>query len=110
MSEFFIESREHDEVRCEVHARIPADLRYFEGHFAGDPIVPGIAQLLPLVWNEARLAWPDLPLPREIKRLKFLEALRPDDSLAVTMERKAGKLSFEISKAGRRCTRGILLF
>lgn len=110
MSEFSIESRIHDETRCEVRVRIPADLRYFEGHFVGDPIVPGIAQLLPLVWNEARLAWPDLPAPREIKRLKFLDALRPDDEVALTMERKPGKLSFEISKGGQRCTRGTLIF
>ena len=110
MSEFSIESREHDDVRCEVHARIPTDLRYFEGHFVGDPIVPGIAQLLALVWDEAKLAWPDLPAPREIKRLKFLDALRPGDVLTVTMERKPGKLSFEIRKGSQRRTRGTLIF
>ena len=65
-------------MQCAIRVRVPADLSYFEGHFEGDPIVPGIAQLLALVWDQAKIAWPDLPAPREVKRLKFLDALRPE--------------------------------
>jgi len=110
VSDFVIESREHDDTTCTIRARVPRDLRYFEGHFEGDPIVPGIAQLLPLVWDQAKLVWPDLPAPREVKRLKFLDALRPDDALSITLERKPGKLTFEITKGVTRCTRGTLVF
>lgn len=110
MSEFVIESHEHDDTTCTVRVRVPADLRYFEGHFEGDPIVPGIAQLLSLVWDQAKIAWPDLPAPREVRRLKFLDALRPEDELAITLVRKPGKLSFEIFKGETRCTRGSLVF
>jgi 3-hydroxymyristoyl/3-hydroxydecanoyl-(acyl carrier protein) dehydratase len=96
--------------RCIVQARIPQDLRYLEGHFPGYPIVPGIAQLLPLVYEPARTIWPDLPAPSGIKRLKFLEALRPGDELEVRLVREPKRLRFEIHRGELLCTMGSLSF
>lgn len=108
MSEFQIEDFASDATRCTLRARIPEDLRYFEGHFEGDPIVPGIAQLLPLIWEPARRAWPDLPAPRAVARLKFLGALRPGHEVTVTLERSEGGVSFEVQREGQVVTRGKL--
>ncbi|MCB9597554.1 MAG: hypothetical protein H6719_32850 [Sandaracinaceae bacterium] len=109
MSEFEIEQLHADDARCELRARVPEDLRYFEGHFEGDPIVPGIAQLLALVWAPARHAWPDLPAPRALTRLKFLAALRPGHELTVRLTRTADAVSFEIERGDTPCTRGKLV-
>jgi 3-hydroxymyristoyl/3-hydroxydecanoyl-(acyl carrier protein) dehydratase len=111
-SEFDVELPELSagQTACTVRARVPADLRYLEGHFPGQPIVPGIAQLLPLVYETARSLWPDLPAPRGIKRLKFLEAIRPGDALTVELSREPGKLKFEIHKGELVASLGTLTF
>lgn len=107
-SEFVIEGFTHDDERCEVRVRVPEDLRYFEGHFEGDPIVPGIAQLVPLIWDQARRAWPDLPAPTAVKRLKFRDALRPGHALTVALTRAPGRLTFEVRRGEILSTKGVL--
>lgn len=96
--------------RCVAIARTPEDLRYVEGHFPGHPIVPGVAQLLPLVYRQVRRAWPDLPAASAIRRLKFLEALRPGDVLEVSMVRSDTKVRFEIKRGELTCSHGVLVF
>jgi 3-hydroxymyristoyl/3-hydroxydecanoyl-(acyl carrier protein) dehydratase len=111
-TEFETEAGEVEQVegeeRCVIRARVPEDLRYLEGHFPGQPIVPGVAQLLPLVYRGARAVWPRLPAPTGIKRLKFQEALRPGDELEVHLVRGVDKLRFEIRRGELVCTRGTL--
>jgi 3-hydroxymyristoyl/3-hydroxydecanoyl-(acyl carrier protein) dehydratase len=97
-------------ARCVAHARVPSDLRYLEGHFPGNPIVPGVAQLVPLVYELARRAWPDLPSPTALKRLKFLEAIRPGDALQVHLEREGDRLRFEVRRGDTPCSHGTLVF
>src|SRR5687768_4654042 len=108
--EFEIEVTRADAAECLVRARVPATLRYLEGHFHGQPIVPGVAQLLPLVYETARGVWSDLPAPNGIKRLKFLEAIRPGDELSVSLVREPGKLRFEIRRGDLLATMGTLTF
>lgn len=113
MGEFIIEpsaDAPDDTNRIRLRVRVPADLRYLEGHFPGDPIVPGIAQLLPLVHDPIRTAWPDLGAARALRRLKFLDALRPGHELDVELTRKAHKVKFEIRRGEVACTRGTLVF
>lgn len=93
-----------------VAVGVPASLRYFDGHFPHDPIVPGVAQLGPLAERQARRAWPDLGAVQGVKRLKFMQALRPEDSLVLTLKRSADKVSFAIYKGELECTRGTLVF
>ncbi len=96
--------------RYGLTVRVPADLRYLEGHFEGNPIVPGVAQLLPLVLEPASRVWPDLGALRTLRRLKFKAALRPGDTLEVQLTRQAEKVRFELRRDGELCTRGALTF
>ncbi|HJL14085.1 MAG TPA: hypothetical protein RMH99_00445 [Sandaracinaceae bacterium LLY-WYZ-13_1] len=101
----------HDgEERCRVAVRVSDDLRYLEGHFPGDPIVPGIAQLLPIVHDPVATLWPDLGPCRAIKRLKFRAALRPGHALEVTLRRQGDKVRFGITRGETRCTDGVLVY
>jgi 3-hydroxymyristoyl/3-hydroxydecanoyl-(acyl carrier protein) dehydratase len=97
-------------VAAQVSVGVPATLRYFDGHFPGDPIVPGVAQLGPLAETQARRAWPDLGAVTSVKRLKFMQALRPEDTLKLSLKRAGGKVSFAIFKGELECTRGTLVF
>lgn len=107
---FQIDALSYDEHRCTLQATVPDDLAYFEGHFEGNPIVPGIAQLLPLVLDPAQQAWPDLPAPTAIKRLKFRDAIRPGHTLSIELERRDQTVRFEIRRGETVCSRGRLDF
>lgn len=104
-----------------VDVTVPHDLRYFEGHFPGDPIVPGVAQLTAIAEAQARRAFPALGPSAGVKRLKFMEALRPGDTLRLELTPKPGKVAFKLHRwlrvketdsfaLGAECSRGTLLF
>ena len=58
-------------------------LVFFEGHFEGNPMLPGVAQVLALVDGEARRSFPALEGlgARRMSRLKFQATIRPGDAL-----------------------------
>ena len=93
-----------------VTVGVPATLRYFDGHFPHDPIVPGVAQLGPLAETQARRAWPELGAIGSVKRLKFMQALRPGDALTLTLTRAGDKVTFGLFNGDLECTRGTLVF
>jgi len=71
----------------------PADDPAFDGHFPGNPVVPGallLDQALALVCTRG------LAPVREIQRVKFLRALTPDTPCRITVrERDAGTYELE---------------
>jgi 3-hydroxymyristoyl/3-hydroxydecanoyl-(acyl carrier protein) dehydratase len=89
--------------RIAVELRVPEDLKYFEGHFPGDPIVPGVAQLAAMETAIAR-EFPELGPPTGVQKLKFMSALRPGDSLVVTLARKAESVEIAIARGDTLCT------
>ncbi len=91
-----------DNGHIEATAEVPADSIWFSGHFPGEPILPGIA-LIHLV-KEAiaqEAAGRGIPLKLcALKRVKFMQPVRPGDVLSVSIHsEKAGKdflFSFKI--------------
>lgn len=107
--EFGEPNRAGDEVTLSV--RVPSDLRYLEGHFPGDPIVPGVAQIVALAEEPARRVWPRLGAVTGLRRVKFTQAIRPADTLTLQLKRSGEKVSFRVYKAdGSECSRGTLVF
>jgi 3-hydroxymyristoyl/3-hydroxydecanoyl-(acyl carrier protein) dehydratase len=88
---------------------VPTDLRYLEGHFPGDPIVPGIAQLA-LAERAARTAHEDLGPTRGVKRLKFSARIDPGDDLEIELSRTDDKVRFVIRREETECSRGTIVF
>ncbi|MBX7193496.1 MAG: hypothetical protein K1X94_15680 [Sandaracinaceae bacterium] len=66
-----------------LRVEVPTDLVFFEGHFEGNPMLPGVAQVLALVDGEARRSFPALEGlgARRMSRLKFQATIRPGDAL-----------------------------
>ena len=91
---------------------IPADLRWFEGHFPGDPVLPGVAQLDGLVARQVERLWPRAGALRAVRRLKFSRVIRPGDRIALVLQRDAarGLVEFSIDGAAGRCASGTLVF
>lgn len=100
--------READGVH-RMAVRVPVDLRYLEGHFPGDPIVPGIAQLT-LAERAVRRAHGDLGAPKGVRRLKFSARIDPGDSLEIELTRSPGKVRFILYRGETECSRGTLIF
>lgn len=98
--------------RVEIAFTVPEDWVFFQGHFPGQPILPGAAQLSEIVLPEVRRRWPDLGALRRIVRLKFQRPIGPGTELRLQLSRAGGeeRLSFELSSAGDAVASGVLQF
>ncbi len=90
--------------------RVPAGSDWFAGHFPGDPILPGIAQL-GMVSEVARRATGEPMRLSGFSRIKFKKIVRPGDELTVTLTRRPelpGVLAFRIESGGEVACSGNL--
>jgi len=84
------------ENEISVDVIVPQDSPWFCGHFPGDPVLPGIAQLGIAFDIAEQLRNVKLT---GIKRVRFKKLIRPDDILnikAVISEEKSLSCSFKI--------------
>lgn len=105
-----------------LHVEVPNDLVFFEGHFEGNPMLPGVAQVVALVDAEARRAFPSLATrgARGLSRLKFQATIRPGDALHLGLSLEPGaepRVRFRIDRiaqaaplATERATSGVLTY
>ena len=87
-----------DKLAAEV--RVPADSPWFDGHFPGNPVLPGIAQL-GMVFDLISRAFSEAIRVTDVSRVRFKQLIVPEDRLAVTAEPKAGRqgaYTFRITK------------
>jgi 3-hydroxymyristoyl/3-hydroxydecanoyl-(acyl carrier protein) dehydratase len=71
------------------------NLRWFDGHFPGQPLLPGVAQLH-IAAACARLAWDRHFTGRHMARVKFRRVLAPNQRVALVLNlRKAGEMDFQ---------------
>ena len=83
-----IDISETGEISTEV--RVSPESQWFSGHFPGEPILPGIAQL-GIVYDTVCGARKRLFSLAGFSRVKFKKIIRPQDSLKITVTPKADK-------------------
>jgi len=87
---------EANEISADIH--VPSDSPWFDGHFPGKPILPGVAQI-GMVFDAIRKARnQDLKLS-SVRRVRFKRIIRPDDRLkimAAPLKQEADSYSFRI--------------
>lgn len=87
-----------------------AHLSWFQGHFPGHPVLPGIVQLY---WASsfARCAWSHLPATGAIDNLKFQRLVRPGAELELQLDFDGSKwLRFQYFEGQHHCSQGRLQF
>jgi acyl-CoA synthetase (AMP-forming)/AMP-acid ligase II/3-hydroxymyristoyl/3-hydroxydecanoyl-(acyl carrier protein) dehydratase len=91
---------------------VPVDWVFFEGHFPGEPILPGAAQLSEIVLPEVRRRFGDLGVLRRIVRLKFKRPVSPGEQLSIELSRVEGaeQVSFQLVRSGEVVSSGVLQF
>lgn len=80
-----VEERSREDARVVVSLEVPADSIFFEGHFEGRPMLPGVAQVVALAEEEARRAW-TLGASRKLGRVKFQATITPGARVRLTLE------------------------
>jgi len=103
--ELLAERREGD--RSERRLRVPEDLVFFDGHFPGHPVVPGVV-LLRFALEAAEALLGCEPVLAGLERFKFHEQVRPGDelALALALDRAAGVLEISYRAGERRVASG----
>ena len=67
-----------------MEAEVGPDSPWFSGHFPGEPILPGIAQLAMALDAIKRLNQKSLRISG-VKRVRFKQVIKPDDKLIITV-------------------------
>ena len=90
--------------------RVGAEAVYFQGHFPGNPILPGIAQLHWAAGMTMKL-FGFKEVPFEVKRLKFRNIIRPSSVIELVLEgKKRDEVEFVFAGAGVVHSSGCLCF
>jgi 3-hydroxymyristoyl/3-hydroxydecanoyl-(acyl carrier protein) dehydratase len=95
---------------AEIEVVVPSDLRYFDGHFPGAPVVPGVVQIK---WAlEFARRYLDVGGGfAGLERLKFQQLMTPGTRATLTLEHAAAahKVQFSFASADARYSSGRLL-
>ncbi len=94
-----------------MEAEVRPDSPWFSGHFPGEPILPGIAQLEMALDAIKRLNQKNLRISA-VKRVRFKQVIRPDDKLRITVaphKKDALSYPFRIIVNGGLVSSGILM-
>lgn len=95
---------------CRRTLTLDSHLPSFDGHFPGEPVLPGAAQLATLVLPAVAEARPEWGPLRRATRLKFRRPLRPGDrvTLHLAFAESPGRVAFRIEVDGELSTSGTL--
>jgi len=106
-----IRAVERTERGLRLTLKIPADLSYFEGHFPGCPLLPGVVQV---TWA-IELGRKHIPFTaqfRSLSAVKFTRVIQPGAVVTLRLDYSsdARELDFAYELDGRVCSNGTAVF
>lgn len=94
----------------EIPLRFTGDEHFFQGHFPGAPILPGVVQLGLAVENAKKAYGFDGAL-KMAKKLKFVHIIEPGHDIVLSLSKSGdGEVKYEFSEGGALCSSGTLVF
>ncbi|HEY6125951.1 MAG TPA: hypothetical protein VIV63_14965 [Steroidobacteraceae bacterium] len=106
-----IDAVEREQDHLELRFVVPESNCYFEGHFSGCPVLPGVVQVGWAI-EFARQHIPFAARFRALSAVKFMRVIQPNAAVTLRIKADAGlhALSFEYRLAGEPCSSGRVLF
>ena len=94
----YIDAEFNDRGAIRARVTTEADSPWFAGHFPGDPVLPGIAQLHMVSESILKTVKQDLAV-QSLSRIKFKKLIRPGNILDILIEtgKKENSYSFRIT-------------
>ena len=94
----------------ETRLRFDGSEKFFQGHFPGAPILPGVAQVGLAVEQARKLTGWKGPLAA-VKKMKFVHVIEPDQDITLKVSKTgADEVTYEFAKGGMPCSSGVLRF
>jgi len=90
-----------------VTIKIPEGSPRFEGHFAGDPLLPAVAQLGDLILPTVREHFGAGELA-SLNRVKFTRPIRPGDEVKLDLTQNGEAIRFHMSVEDEKACSGTL--
>jgi len=90
---------------------IPSESPWFEGHFPGDPLLPGIAQLH-FVMETIRATLGEKIRLAGLKRVRFKRIIRPEEVIDIAadpVQDKPGMYRFQLTIEGEIACSGLMI-
>ena len=97
-----------NEFRADV--QVPADSPWFDGHFPGEPVLPGLAQIS-MVFDMIQKASGGAWCVSGVSRIRFKRIVRPEERLeiiAVPLAKQTDAFSFRIQVEGELACSGVI--
>lgn len=103
--------RAEDSDNTRLALRVPANLYYFNGHFPGRPIVPGVAQIHWAI-HYARERWGHIGDFLRLEAVKFQHVIMANEHIELTLhyQREKQKILFSFSGKPGNFSSGRILF
>ena len=100
-----------DKNEIEAEIQVPPDSPWFRGHFPGEPILPGVAQI-GMVKDAIRQARDQDLKVTGVRRVRFKQIIRPNDKLkliAAPLKENTGAYSFLILVENEAVCSGVMM-
>lgn len=103
-----IKSNSENEIRAVIE--IPAASLWFDGHFPGEPVLPGLAQIS-MVFDVIKKAAEGELRVSSLNRVRFRRIVRPGDCLdviAAPLKKEADAYTFQLQIQGDLVSSGVM--
>lgn len=98
-----------NEIVAEVEAG--SDSPWFSGHFPGDPILPGVAQL-EMVFDAIQESSDKTLKKFAVRKVRFKQIIRPNDPIRIVVRPQGGSpatFSFRVMVKGQVACSGVMV-